>query len=246
MQSINILIVEDEPIIAADLEDRLTHIGYQVPEIFASGEEAIAYVQHTQPDLILMDVNLEGTLNGIETTQKIKAQYDIPVIFLTSNSDEATFAAAKETSPAAFLSKPFRGRDLQHAIELAIVNTAQNKAPASEAPASQEEMYVLKDRLFIKEKERMVRLFIEDIIYVEANDYYCKVHTAGKCYLISMTLKRFQTQITSKELVRIHRSYIANIKHIQELSELYVHFSKAKIPIGKTYRKELMKHFKSI
>ncbi len=120
MKKIRVLIVEDEPIIAADLEDRLIAMGYEVADQCSSGEEALRLLQRENADLILMDIQLDGALDGIETAQKILEKNLLPIIYLTSNTDDATFARAKSTHPAAFLTKPFRGKDLQHAIELAI------------------------------------------------------------------------------------------------------------------------------
>ena len=127
MESTTILIVEDDPIIAADLQDRLTESGYAVLGPVAAGEEALPFFQQANPpDLVLMDIQLEGEWDGIETTRRIREQHGVPVIFLTSNSDDKTFREARRAGPQAFLSKPFRGRDLRHAIELAIQQAARH------------------------------------------------------------------------------------------------------------------------
>ena len=188
MESIRILVVEDDPIIAADLQDRLTESGYTVLGPVAAGEDALSFVeQDNLPDLVLMDIQLEGEWDGIETTRRIRLKHDMPIIFLTSNSDDATFRQASQANPQAFLSKPFRGRDLKHAIELAIRQSAGKEEPAKKEPA-EENAYLLKDRLFIKGKDRMVRLFFKDILWVAADDYYCKVFTKEKEYLVTQTL----------------------------------------------------------
>ncbi|MBK9015235.1 MAG: response regulator [Saprospiraceae bacterium] len=191
MEKVTILIVEDDPIIGADLQDRLLEMGYDTVGPYPSGEEAITIFSATSPpDLVIMDIQLEGQWDGIETARQLLEKHSsLPIIFLTSNSDDATFGKAKTTKPAAFLSKPFRGRDLKHAIELAIAQSALRKETTSEATA-EENAFLLKDRLFIKVKDRMVRLFFSDILWVEADDYYCKVVTKEKEYLVTQTLKK--------------------------------------------------------
>jgi len=245
MRKITLLIVEDEPIIAADLQDRLQAMGYAVSNTVSSGERALEVLQNHRPDLVLMDIQLQGELDGIQTAAKISASYDLPIIYLTSNSDTATFAEAKMTKPAAFLSKPFRGRDLQHAIELAVANFAQSEA--SPSVESEETLFWLKDRLFIKQKDKMVRLFFQDILWLEADDYYCKIHTEEKPFLVTMTLKKLMEQLEHvPELVRIHRSYAINILHLESMSDWYVYVGSAKIAIGKSYRPQLLSRLKML
>lgn len=247
MEKIHILIVEDDPIIAADLQDRLEEMGYQTLGPVAAGEEAPAFFnQPTSPDLVIMDIHLEGEWDGIETTRSILERHEVPVIFLTSNSDDATFSAAKQVKPQAFLSKPFRGRDLKHAIELAIERAAARKQTViSDAPAD-ENAFLLKDRLFIKSKDRMVRLFFKDILWIEADDYYCKVVTKDKEYLVTQTLKKFSEELAGvPELLRVHRSYIVNLTHVEEIGELYLHIGKGRIPFSKNFKDELMGRLRS-
>lgn len=125
--SIKILIVEDEMLIGAKISMLLTNLGYEVTGILPRGEEAIAHVKENPPDIILLDINLKGKMDGIETAASLQ-QKNIPVIYLTANSDEATFNRAKQTRPAAFIKKPFKQLDLQRAIELTISRLAETAA----------------------------------------------------------------------------------------------------------------------
>ena len=246
MEKIRILIVEDDPIIGADLQDRLSDAGYAVLGPTTSGEEALPIVAASPaPDLVLMDIQLEGAWDGIETTRRIREQQPgLPVVFLTSNSDEATFAHARAVRPQAFLSKPFRGRDLLHAIELAIGQSAKEHAAATGTPASESNAHLLADRLFIKVSERMVRLFLRDILWVEADDYYCKIVTHEREFLVGQTLKKLSEALAARpELMRVHRSYIVNLAHIEEIGEINVFVNNHPIPISKASREELMVRF---
>ncbi len=114
-----ILVVEDEIITAMDLQQRLKNLGYNVPVIVSSGEEAIKKVKENNPDLVLMDINLYGEMDGIEAASKIHSFSDIPVIYLTAFSDDKTLERAKITEPYAYVIKPIKERELHINIEIA-------------------------------------------------------------------------------------------------------------------------------
>ncbi|MDN7023883.1 response regulator [Methanoculleus sp. FWC-SCC1] len=116
----SILVVEDEAIVARVIEKKLMGAGYSVPAVVQSGEDAISVAAATRPDLVLMDIRLQGVMDGIEAAQQIRDQHDIPVVYLTAFADEATFDRAKRTGPFGYLIKPFGERDLLLTIELAL------------------------------------------------------------------------------------------------------------------------------
>jgi DNA-binding LytR/AlgR family response regulator len=246
MKKIRVLIVEDEPIIAADLADRLNDMGYEVAQECSSGAEALAFFQQEEADLVLMDINLDGPMDGIETTQKLLVNRSLPVIYLSSNTDDATFARAKNTGPAAFLTKPFRGKDLQHAIELAITRTTSK--PMAESPtAGQSDAHLFKDRLFVKVKDRMVRIFLSEILWLEADDYYCKLVTQEKEFLITQPLKQMEESLAAiPEFMRIHRSFIVNLSHVEEIGDVFVSIQKKQIPLNKSSKEELTARLQKI
>ena len=116
----SILIVEDEMIIAANISLQLNHLGYEVCGIISRAEEVLPEIRQYAPDIILMDINLKGDLDGIEVVKLIQNEFTIPIIYLTANSDVAHFEKAKATNPYAFISKPFKKLDLQRTIELTL------------------------------------------------------------------------------------------------------------------------------
>lgn len=117
MTSAAILIVEDEMIVALDLQDRLQRLGYSVSETAMSGQEALKLAEEMRPDLIFMDIGLKGDMDGIEVARQIHARFAIPIVFLTAYGDANTRQRAEATSPAAFLAKPFDETELARAIE---------------------------------------------------------------------------------------------------------------------------------
>lgn len=120
MSKERIYIVEDERIIAIDLQRRLERLGYQICGISASGEEALSGIRTQLPHLVLMDIVLQGPMDGIEVAVKIRSEFNIPVIFLTAYTDTKTLERAKEASPLGYVLKPFKERELATTIEMAL------------------------------------------------------------------------------------------------------------------------------
>jgi PAS domain S-box-containing protein len=115
-----ILVVEDEAIVAMDIEDRLTAMGYQLGGAAASGEQALALAEAGHPDLVLMDIRLQGAMDGIVAAEEMRRRFHVPVIFLTAYSEEATLERAKLAEPYGYVLKPFNDRELKSAIEIAL------------------------------------------------------------------------------------------------------------------------------
>ncbi len=120
MTRAKVLVVEDEKIVAKDIAKTLQRLGYMVVASVSSGEEAIQKVSEIQPDLVLMDIMLKGKMDGIEAAEEIKANFNIPVIYLTAYADEQTLQRAKITEPFGYIIKPFDERDLHTTIEIAL------------------------------------------------------------------------------------------------------------------------------
>jgi len=115
-----ILIVEDEGIVAFNIQNRLERLGYSVVANVSSGEEALDATVETKPDLVLMDIKLEGTIDGIEAAAQIHRRFQIPIVYLTAYTDEDTLNRAKLTEPYGYILKPFEARDLGTTIEIAL------------------------------------------------------------------------------------------------------------------------------
>ncbi len=119
MNKKRILVVEDEAVIALDIKVNLIRLGYEVPGIASSGEEAIKSAEQLRPDLILMDITLNGEMNGLEAAISINKNLNIPVIFLTAHSDSEMIRLGKEAGAYGYLPKPYDARALRSSIEMA-------------------------------------------------------------------------------------------------------------------------------
>ncbi len=237
MDKIRIIIVEDEPLVAFDLKKQLEKKGMVVTGIFESGEDILEFLQqHALPDIILMDVQLYGSLDGIDTAHEINKHHQVPILFLTANTDTTTFKRAKLTFPHAFLSKPFRIHDVLHAIELAL--DIKGDTPEEE----QTENY-LADRFFIRNNDYLEKVMYDHILFLEADGAYTKIHTNAKSYIVSQTLGKVENKIQTSFMLKVHRSYTINTEHVDKISEGYVHIDKYRIPVSRTYKEAVNKMF---
>lgn len=119
-ERVKIMVVDDEVIVVEDLKNRLESLGYNVVATAHTGEEAIASAEETRPDLVLMDIQLRGEMDGIEAAEEIRSRFDISVLYLTAFSDDETLKRAKVTLPFGYLIKPFVERELHSTIEMAL------------------------------------------------------------------------------------------------------------------------------
>ena len=242
---IKILIVEDEMIIAANTSLQLTNLGYEVIGIVSRGEEALVQIEENLPDIILLDIQLKGELDGIETAHRMQKNFNIPIIYLTSNVDDANFERAKETKPYAFISKPFKKLDLAHAIDLTANRIIENEIKVSEENSS-EPSFVLSDRIFVRHNDRIVKIIIADILYIEADRNYCRIHAKGKIFLLVVTLKDIEKKLPKDYFIRVHRSYIINLLQIDEVAAKHLVISRKAIPLSKSLRADLLTRLQTI
>jgi len=122
MTKAKIFIVEDDDIIAKTTEWRLKKLGYEVSGRAINGKDAIEEITRKHPDLVLMDINLPGDIDGITAADIIRKTLDLPIIYITARSDDETLHLAKATHPAGYIVKPFEDKDLRVAIELALAD----------------------------------------------------------------------------------------------------------------------------
>ncbi|HWQ18587.1 MAG TPA: PAS domain S-box protein [Methanotrichaceae archaeon] len=170
MAKARIMIVEDEAIVAMDLKEELLAIGYDVPIAVSSGEEAIEMAEKLRPDLILMDIVLEGDLDGVAAAEKITSRRDIPVIYLTAYADYLTLQRAKATGPFGYILKPYDKKTIQISIDMAL-NKHQMEVKLKESEA--------RYRAVVEDQTELVCRFNDDLILTFVNDAYCRYFGKG-------------------------------------------------------------------
>jgi len=224
-----ILIVEDEPIIASDIEMILEDLGYNVIGIEDNAEDALISINNNTPDLILLDINLEGDVDGILLAKNINKQFKIPFVFLTSNADKLTINRVKRTQPAGFIVKPFSEKDLQSNIEIALFSNTETLEPEKATI------------FFVKDGNSLVKVKIEELLFAKADDNYTRLFTTSKNYMLSSTLKKIEGKLSSANFIRIHRSYIINSQFIDIIKDGFLYIGKHQLPIGRSYQETLFK-----
>lgn len=235
---LKILIVEDELIIAEDVKNMLSKMGYDVIGIAMDFDEIETIISHQKPDLILLDVNLNSKKDGIEIAQIINEKFNIPFIFTTSYSDSVTINRAKETNPINYLVKPFKEEQLFTTIQLSLNKLAQND-PYTDAKC--DDTIIIKDALFIKDKFKYTKLNINEILWIKSDGNYLEIQTTKKEELIRATLSNFIERLKSDFFFRTHKSYIVNLDFVTKIETNYVTIVSTKIPITKNYYDELIK-----
>ncbi|MEI2759374.1 MAG: response regulator [Bacteroidia bacterium] len=378
MDKIRILVVEDESIVAKDIQQTLIRLGYDVPATASSAQNAYARLEELDPDLVFLDIKLKGDLDGIHIAEHIKQKYDIPVIFLTSFVDKNTLDRAKITEPYGYLVKPFNESDLQTTVEMAlykfkkdlqvrenerrfanalanveeailvadtefritflnpkaesitgfgnesaqgmslfklikiegdeyeIVNadslgklmkqdevlsikqstitivrdysnikgdftcspirdeknqllgyalvigsSKSEKTVAQpivkpteeklvEAPSSPLENQVIQNSFFVKRGAMLVKVFLENIYWLQAMDNYVIIQTKEDQFVIHATMKDIETKLPPEKFMRVHRSFIIALDKISHMDEGAVVINDKTIPIGKSYKEVFM------
>lgn len=245
MSKVKILVVEDEAIVARDIKVCLNKIGYDVLGSYSSGEKALEAIETNKPELILMDIMLKGKMSGIETSAVVKEKYGIPVVFLTAYADEKTIGKAKVTEPYGYIIKPFKEIDLRTSIEMALYKFKKEKEKEQSTQDRIEVLYSMgsksSDFIYVKSNSRLIKVLNSDIQYVEALKDYVIIHTKEEKYTIHSTMKDIAKKLPENEFLRVHRSFIVNLKRIKaiELPNLVLEESDVTLPIGGSYKENL-------
>lgn len=255
MEKIKILVVEDQKIIAKDLAGLLTSWDYQVVGTCATGEEALKLFMTEEPDIALVDIQLLGFMDGITVVERFNAMRPIPIVYLTAQADSKTVERAKASSPAAYLLKPFDERTLQISLELAFdafeklqlqqLQAAEpTKLLAHEVKLSSDTILAYNGAVFIKQNFRFVKLATRELIYIEASRTYAYLVTTQHRHIIRMPLVAVLEKLQIEEIIRVHRSFAINIRHVQEFNDEEITLSNGKtIPFTTAYRDDFLKNF---
>ena len=244
-ERMHILVVEDEPILAMDLSDSLEAEGYCVIGVATNGHKALDLFRTQPVDLVLCDVMIKGEWDGIETIRQLTAERPVPVIYLTALTDADTLERAKQTYPAAYLNKPYQLASLRTAIELAIHNATMRTPPASTERDStgREALLQINNYLYIKQNYQFIRINLNDLLYLEADNTYTKLVTSGRKYILRLTLSSILERISQPWLVRIHRSYAININSVESFNDVEVSIGPQLLPLSRSCKDDFMRHF---
>lgn len=243
MSLVTILIVEDNLFIAEELIEHLSAVGYRIIGPVTSGADALAAFAEHEPDLVLMDIELEGALDGIATAAQMQKQRPVPIIYLTDHHDAVTVGRAKHTRPAAYIVKPYKLPEVGIAIELAFHNTANPDQYLLQSPGASGP-YLVNDRIFLRGKDAFERVLLADLLYVEAGRSYATVVTSEREFVLSSPLRALSDLLPDPPFVRIHRSYVVNVNNIEAFRGNMITINGKELPLGKTYKDEFRERFR--
>ncbi len=233
-----IIIVEDEALIADHIEMLLSDEGYTVVAVLDNADDLFNVLSTQSVDLILLDINLQGSLDGVDIAHQVNKQYKVPIVFLTSNTDKKTIDRVKLTTPAGFIAKPYTIADLISNIEIALYRATEVIKPAITQEVSEKS-------IFIKDKSTLVKLMYADIAYAEAMDNYSVIFTDEKKYIVPHTLKSLAELLEPEGFVKTHRSFLVNAKKISAIHPKAVQVGTKEIPLSENFRSTIISLFKT-
>jgi two-component system, LytTR family, response regulator LytT len=243
MNAPKILIAKDEIKTARKIATSLKSLGYQIAAI-TTGQNLHQFVEETEPDLILMDTCFSDNLDGIELAEEIKLDYDLPIILMADEPDQQLINRIKAIEPYGFIRKPYEKKSLRSAIEVALYNFAKDKERLYLKDAAiTADKVITPDHLMVRSKNRLVKVSLCDILSVQACDNYSFIITPDQKYLVSYTLKEVNKKLPASSFIRTHRSFIINLQKVDGIEENGVIINNKTIPIGKSFRKDLMARF---
>jgi len=227
MESLRILIVEDEILIADMIKRYLVKEGHQVIGTAISFEEAVHLYSLQKPDIALLDIRLSGPKTGIDFAQVLRKEpQPIPFIYLTSQMDKITINKAKETLPAGYLTKPIQKYSLYTTIEIAMHNHVVKKGN--------------KQNITLADGTKKYQTNFKDILYLQADHIYVKVNLQNGMQILQRgTLKELMEQLPSEKFIQTHRSFVINTDHVDQWDTQNIYIKGHEIPLSRSRRKTI-------
>jgi CheY-like chemotaxis protein len=244
MESVKILIVENELIVAELLSQKLSEVGYQITDVITRGESVKNAVSQQIPDLVIMDIDLDGKMDGIQAVAEIRKQAEIPVIYLTDLDNEEIVKRASATKPSAYLLKPFNERQVAVSIQQALYNASEDKvAFPADSNLPKQEQFILNDVIFVRQNNNHYKkILLSSISYIEADGAYCNIHLTNKeKYTYSISMNHIHDRIAKPLFVRANRSNVVNLDRVAEVKGNILLVDGVEIQIGDTYKDAVMK-----
>lgn len=222
-RNLDVLIVEDSISYSIELEQLCSGIGLNVLDTVADSANALDIIFDAHPDLILMDISIEGRLSGLEIAEKIK-HLDIPILFITSFGDDRSMMRARQSNMVGYLIKPVSQEDLSFTLnkimKTSLSITEDEGAGIVEKKENTLALFFLKNGIYQKIDPR-------ELVYIQSEDNYCRfVSKNREQFLLRITLGEVEKMITQHGFLRTHRRFIVNIQMIEE-----IHLSKNKLSL---------------
>ena len=223
------MIVEDEALIADQLAVFVENAGFSVVDIVDEAEAVFEVLEQQEVDLVFLDINLSGALDGIDIAHKINASSAVPFIYISSNTEPDTLKRMSITQPISFITKPFQKEAISAAIEIA----QHHQKPLKENTKE--------DTIFVKNGHVWEKIDIDSIQFIEAQDNYIAIHLENERKMVLMSMKAIQDQLPNNQFIRVHRSFIVNKETIEEIGPKHVVVNNFEIPLSASGKELIMK-----
>ncbi len=238
--AIRILVVEDDPAQQQAARLTLRSLGYEVVGVAPTADDALRRFDEEQPDLVLLDVSLAGSRDGIALGHELIARRPVPLIFLTAFPDADTFERARRVGPFAFLGKPYNGLLLGHSIALAL----QHFALALGLPdGALTDGAVLLGGVFVREPtKQFVKIPFAELLVIEADASYTHLHTTSRKFTIRTSLRELEERLPADQFARIHRTYVVQVARIEtyDPQTSTLHLGAHALPLARSHRDEVL------
>lgn len=256
--TLKVLVVEDKAILAHDIVDRLTSFGYRhIIGPYSSGEDVLSGIKEEQPHIAILDIQLKGTLSGIDLAIELNKDNYVPVIYLTNQQDDRVFEESIKTMPVAFLNKPFTNNELRVAMYNA---SLRHNVDPPQLQVVEEQ--VLNDRIFIRSGPGKFHIMLDDILWVKSNggdtSSIMTVDKIGQGEMtlpvVSLNLAKLAERLSFYPyLMRASRFYIINTRRVERIIDHHrgtgtttkkaVIIANNEIVLGNRYRKSITDQF---
>jgi len=236
---VKVLIAENKTSHGLDLAGYLSEQGYRVVGVTNSADELLDSISKTQPDIIIMNIHINGNVDGIETAKRINLEKRIPLILLTDKSEHGILEKILPLKPEALIAKPFDNYNIKAAVFLAC---AKNNITTSDALAFEAIDYT-KGSIFVKDGSTYKKIAISSILFIEAKGSYSCIMTVARAYTLSYNLNHFINLLRNPCLKRVHRSFVVNLSRVEAIENSSLLINKVSIPVSKQYYKEVMALF---
>ncbi|MFM9985269.1 MAG: response regulator [Flavobacteriales bacterium] len=239
MKSLKIGVVEDDAIISDLINMNLHDMGYETCLPAMSYSDAIVMMEQERPDMMVLDIRLQGNLDGIDVAKLSNEKFKIPFIFLSANTDEATLERAKETRPLTFLPKPFNKEVLYTTLEIAFSQLNENESP--KALSKSAETAAGERVVFLKDGIQFRRVKLHEVLFINSEQNYLNIHfSERRKMVVRAVLSDFLEQYAYPDFMRIHRSYAVNIAQIESFNREELLIGEHTIPLANSYRDEFL------
>lgn len=224
MRKINIFIAEDDVFISDELKDLLLDMNYSVVRIGYDYASSIEIINQSEIDIAILDIKMHGKDQGFQIAEYLKENKNIPIVFLTSFSDQKTVEEAVQYDPKGYIVKPFKSSDIYTTLEVVKLHI-QKPVNTHIINTGRGQVLIDPDKIqFIRSDDKYIEIFVTDNRYVERD-----------------SLNNFLERVNTDAFMRIHRSYIINKNHIKSITSDAVFIGNNKIPLSRKHKEELKK-----